>query len=108
MNIIEKHIEQLNALCEKYGVDKLFAFGSVVTERFDLDKSDLDFFVVMMAMPPLERGEKLMKLWTALEKLFGRKVDLLTDQPIKNPYFKKSVEATKRLIYDRQGKEIPV
>ena len=108
MNIIEKHIEQLNAICEKYGVDKLFAFGSVVTERFDLDKSDLDFFVEMTAMPPLERGEKLMDLWTALEKLFGRKVDLLTDQPIKNPYFKKSVEATKRLIYDRQGQEIPV
>ena len=35
----------------------------------------------------------------ALENLFGRKVDLLEEQTIKNPYLKKNVDATKTLIY---------
>ena len=35
----------------------------------------------------------------ALENLFGREVDLLEEQTIKNPYLKKNVDATKTLIY---------
>ncbi len=34
-----------------------------------------------------------------LENLFGREVDLLEEQTIKNPYLKKNVDATKTLIY---------
>jgi predicted nucleotidyltransferase len=35
----------------------------------------------------------------SLENVFGREVDLLEDQPIKNSYLKKSIENTKTLIY---------
>jgi hypothetical protein len=35
----------------------------------------------------------------SLEELFGRDVDLLEEQTIRNPYLKKSVDATKTLIY---------
>ena len=35
----------------------------------------------------------------SLEDLFGREVDLLEEQTIKNPYLKKNVDATKALIY---------
>lgn len=52
-------------------------------------------------MDPLKKGETLLRLWTALEDLFEKKVDLLTDKPIQNPYFKKQVEATKKLVYIR-------
>jgi predicted nucleotidyltransferase len=72
----------------------------VLTERFDENRSDLDFLVELAPMPPIEKGETLMSLWDALEELFGRKVDLLTDQPIKNPYLKRSIYQTKQLIYD--------
>ncbi len=104
--IIETHFEELAELCERFRVDKLFAFGSVITNRFDPQTSDLDLIVELEAMPPLEKGEMLIGLWDALEKLFGLKVDLLTDQPIKNPYLRKEVEKTKRLIYDRKGEKV--
>ncbi|HFA49725.1 MAG TPA: nucleotidyltransferase domain-containing protein [Bacteroidetes bacterium] len=105
---IEQHMEPLINLCKHFRVEKLFLFGSALTDRFDPKKSDLDFIVELEKMPPIEKGELLMKLWNELEGLFGKKVDLLTDQPIKNPYLRKNVEATKKLIYDRQSEKIPV
>lgn len=35
----------------------------------------------------------------SLENLLGRKIDLLGEQTIKNPYLKKNLDATKTLIY---------
>ncbi|MBI5915488.1 MAG: nucleotidyltransferase domain-containing protein [Bacteroidetes bacterium] len=107
-HIIRQHFNDLTDLCERFGVEKLYAFGSVLTTRFNRKTSDLDLMVFMQTMPPIERGENLIALWDALEKLFGRKVDLLTDQPIKNPYLRKSVESTKQLIYDRISEKVPV
>ncbi|GAB3176465.1 hypothetical protein GCM10027291_38370 [Telluribacter humicola] len=57
-------------------------------------------------MSPVENGETLLKLWEALENLFQRKVDLLTEQPIKNEYLRENINRTKRLIYDRRSEKI--
>jgi predicted nucleotidyltransferase len=105
--IIKQHFKELTALCEKYGVEKLYAFGSVVTDRFNPETSDIDLIVELESMPPLQAGGNLIKLWSALEDLFARKVDLISNYAaIKNPYLKKSLEATKQLIYERQSEEI--
>jgi uncharacterized protein len=108
-SIIKKNIPQLIELCQKYEVDKLFVFGSAATGKFKVKTSDLDFIAVINPEKlPEERGEAIMNLWDELEKLFGRKVDLITKLPIRNPYLRESVDATKQLIYDRQNEKIPV
>ena len=104
--IITSHADRLTGLCQRFGVTRLYAFGSVVTERFDPKESDLDLLVELEEMPPLVRGEHLIGLWEALEDLFDRKVDLLTDQPIKNPYLRANVHRTKQLIYDRKSGKV--
>ena len=104
--IIEQKIDSLIQLCQQYGVRKLYAFGSVTTNKFDPDKSDLDLMVELEKMPPLIRGENLIFLWEALEDLFSKKVDLITDQPIKNPYLRANINRTKRLIYDRESEKV--
>ena len=38
-----------------------------------------------------------------LEQLFERKVDLLTNKKIRNPYLMKEIENSKLLLYDRAG-----
>ena len=101
--IIENRIDQLVELCKTYKVEKLYAFGSVVSNRYNSETSDIDLIVELESLPPVEKGENLMNLWTALEDLFTRKIDLLSNQPINNPFLRKSVEETKQLIYDRQG-----
>ena len=102
-SIIENKIDPLVELCQTYRVEKLYAFGSVVSNRFDSETSDIDLIVELESLPAVEKGENLMNLWTALEDLFTRKIDLLSNQPINNPFLRKSVEETKQLIYDRQG-----
>ena len=86
MKLIENNIQKIIDLCKKHKVHKLFVFGSVLTSRFN-DNSDVDLVV------------DFNKAEYALENLFGRKVDLLEEQTIKNPYLKKNVDATKTLIY---------
>ena len=56
----------------------------------------------------MERGELLISIWDKLEDFFGRKVDLLTSGSIKNPYLKKSIDATKVLIYDGSKEKVLV
>lgn len=108
-SIIKKNIAPLTELCLRYEVDKLFVFGSVATGKFKSKTSDLDFIAVMNSeKPPEERGQSIMNLWDELEKLFGRKVDLITKLPIRNPYLRESVNATKQLIYDRESEKISV
>lgn len=55
---------------------------------------------------PLEKGELLLNFWDAIELFFKRKVDLITENSLKNPFFKKAVQQTKVLIYDGQKQEI--
>lgn len=87
-------------LCRAHRVKFLYAFGSSVTMRFDKDKSDLDLLVEIDTADPIERGETLMSLWDTFEMFFKRKVDLLTESSIHNPYLRDSIDSTKVLIYD--------
>ena len=103
---ISSKMQRFRELCSSHQVRYIYAFGSSVTDRFDEEKSDIDLLVEVDAEDPVERGEKLMSLWDGLEALFLRKVDLLTDSSVKNPYLRKSIEATKVLIYDGSGEKI--
>jgi predicted nucleotidyltransferase len=42
-SIIEPHKRELSALCERYRVSKLYVFGSIVTDTFNVESSDIDF-----------------------------------------------------------------
>lgn len=100
-NEIENRLEKLFELCSKYKVSKLFVFGSVYKGKFNAKTSDIDLIVELDNLSPVEKGENLMKFWSELENLFSRKVDLLTNKNIKNPYLKNEIENSKLLIYDR-------
>lgn len=93
-------------LCRAYKVRKLYAFGSVLTERFDDKSSDIDLLVEINEKDPIKKGGLLLDFFEAMQKFFNRKVDLLTDQPIRNPFLRSEVDKNKVLIYDGERKEI--
>ena len=103
---ISKKLNDFNALCQIHKVKCLYAFGSSVTDRFDDEKSDIDLLVEIDDADPIERGDKLISLWDTFEVFFHRKVDLLTDSSIRNPYLRKSIDSTKILIYDGARKKV--
>lgn len=103
---ILKHLTEFKALCQNYNVIYLYAFGSSTTEHFDSEKSDVDLLIEISSKDPIERGEKLMSLWDSLEIFFRRRVELITDSSIKNPYLRKNIDFTKILIYDGKRAQI--
>lgn len=97
---ISKKQKDFTNLCKSHKVKYLYAFGSSVTGSFDPNKSDIDLLVEIDSKDPIDRGEKLLSLWDLFELFFRRKVDLLTDSSIRNPFLRKSIDSTKVLIYD--------
>jgi hypothetical protein len=65
----------------------------------------LDFVVAFADTTPGTYADRYLDLAEALEALFGRKVDLLTERAIRNPYFRREVDATRQVVYDKRGQE---
>ncbi len=99
-NILKKQQKALFELCEQNGVLRLYAFGSILRGDFN-KKSDVDLIIELSQEDPIERGETMILLWDKFEFLFKRKVDLLGNKPIRNPFLAKEIENTKQLIYER-------
>ena len=91
---------EIKALCLSHKVKFLYFFVSEVTGKIDEIISDFDFVVEIDENDPVEKEVMLLSLWDQLESLFQRKLDLLTDSSIKTPYLRKSINASKVLIFD--------
>lgn len=92
------NIDKIIALCKKYKVAKLWVFGSILTTKFN-DDSDVDFSVVFHYDQIQDLFLTFFDFIDELQTLLGRKVDLVDETAIKNDYFKKELNQTKRLIY---------
>ncbi len=90
--------EAIAALCRRHGVTRLAIFGSAVTDRFDPDHSDVDFLVEFREDVP-NAFNAYFGLKDALEGLFGRSVDLVSPNALRNPYFAQRVEHTREELY---------
>ena len=101
--IVSDRMEDLARLCEERRVARLDVFGSAVTGEFDPETSDLDFLVTFR--DPADEGElhKRFDLAHALEDLFGRKVDVVPERSITNPYFRANVEDTREPVYPQSA-----
>jgi uncharacterized protein len=102
MNLIDKNIEAIKGLCEKHKVKELYLFGSVLTERFT-DSSDVDVLIQFGEVDLVEYFDNYMDFKDELEKLLNRPVDIVENQAIRNPIFRRIVDRDKKLIYGRKS-----
>jgi hypothetical protein len=98
LKLIENSKSKLQELCEQYDIKTMHVFGSATTKDFN-DESDVDILISFKAISFEKYTDNFFELHEKLEKLFNRKVDLLTENSLKNPYFIESVEKTKQLLY---------
>jgi hypothetical protein len=106
MNLLSDPLRQsLANICQRFRVERLYLFGSAADGRFDSEQSDLDFLVSLEEQPPSEYADNYLGLAEALEQLFGRRVDLVTERSIRNPYFRETVVATRQLVYDHRDEK---
>jgi uncharacterized protein len=101
MNLIEKNIDSIVTLCKQHKVEELFIFGSILTKKFN-NLNDIDFLVQFESIDVLDYFDNYMDFKEKLENTLGRPVDLLENQAIRNPIFRKVLDREKRLVYERE------
>ncbi|MEJ7780798.1 MAG: nucleotidyltransferase domain-containing protein [Daejeonella sp.] len=98
MELIDNHIDSLTELCNTYNVDKMYLFGSALNSNFNA-KSDIDFLVKFKSIELSKYFENYIDFKENLKSLFGREIDLVEEQALKNPILIKSINRTKELVY---------
>ena len=97
--LICEKISDIARVARRRRVRRLGVFGSATSDRFDPERSDIDFVVEFEPMAPVEHAEAYFGLIEDLTRLFCRKIDLVERSAIRNPIFLESVEETCREIY---------
>lgn len=96
--LIEDNAAELRELCKIYDVKTMYIFGSACTDRFNYS-SDIDILISFKNISIEKYTDNYFDLHHKLQELFGRKVDLVTENSLSNPYFIESIEETKQLLY---------
>lgn len=96
--LVKDKMIELKKLCEDYDVKTMHVFGSACTDRFN-DESDIDILISFKDISIEKYTDNYFDLHYKLQDLFQRKIDLLTENSLSNPYFIKSIEETKQLLY---------
>lgn len=91
-------IEALRLYFSTQPVLKAWLFGSFSRGEETKD-SDVDIMVSLDKSKPI--GLKFFGMWSDLEELLGRKVDLVSEGTLL-PFAKESVERDKILVYERK------
>lgn len=90
-------IETLRLYFSTQPVLKAWLFGSF-SRGEETQDSDVDIIVALDKSKPI--GLKFFGMWSDLEELLGRKVDLVSDGTLL-PFAKESAERDKILVYER-------
>lgn len=98
MEIVDRNMEDLKKLCAMYNVEKMYLFGSALNSNFN-KKSDIDLLVKFKSIELSRYFDNYMDFKNNLEKLFGREVDLVEEQTLRNPILINSINKSKELIY---------
>lgn len=90
-------VETLQALCRKWKVRELSLFGSVLRDDFSAH-SDIDVLVSFEDDAPWSLWD-LTTMQDELSFLFGRPVDLVEREGLRNPFRRARILSTRKVIY---------
>ena len=68
--------------------------------RFDPETSDFDFLVSFRDSASPGYADRYLDFAEALERLLGRKVDLVTERSVRRPSFRRAIESAHEVIYE--------
>ena len=89
----------LSALCRRWKVRELFLFGSMADGTAG-PGSDVDLMVTFLPRAPWSLLD-LARMQLELQELLGREVDLIESTCLRNPFRKKAILASRKLLYER-------
>lgn len=94
---IEIPQERLAEFAKKWKIVELSLFGSVVNGDFR-DDSDVDVLVKFEEDDPWSLWD-ILEMQRELEAMFSRHVDIVERDAVRNPFVRKSIFDTRRIVY---------
>ena len=98
MSLLDTHINDIKKLCSNHKVKQLYAFGSILTSKFN-HESDVDFVVDFDPIDISLYADNYFDFKFSLQNILKRPIDLLEEKAIKNPYFRQALNQQRQLIY---------
>jgi predicted nucleotidyltransferase len=81
--LIDEKLEEIAAACQRYGIERLFVFGSALREDFR----------------PGESFHAFLDAREAFRNIFQSDVDLVMKGAVKNKVIASEIDRTKKLVY---------
>ncbi|GAA4462753.1 nucleotidyltransferase domain-containing protein [Nemorincola caseinilytica] len=99
--LIENNIQAIRDVCKKHHVRSLYLIGSTTRPDHFNDSSDIDLLYRFRKedIPEMDYADNYFDLLFTLQDMLGRKVDLVAEEKMRNPFFIKSIDRDKQLIY---------
>jgi len=98
---IAVNLDQVAALCRRYGIRELALFGSVLLDDFSAT-SDVDVLYEVTPTSPLRSLFDLANFVADLEELLGRRVDAANKHRL-SPALRQEILSTRTVIYAEAG-----
>ncbi len=88
---------ELATFCRRWQVQELSLFGSVLRDDFSTG-SDIDVLISFDANAPWSLWD-LTTMQDELSSLFGRQVDLVEREGLRNPFRRERILSTRKVVY---------
>ena len=91
--------ERIAGFCRQWKIAEFSLFGSVLRDDFRPD-SDVD---VLVSFSPESTWSLLdvIEMSESLEAMFGRRVDVVEKEAIRNPFRRKAILSSREIVYAR-------
>ena len=96
---VDEQQEEIAAACRKYGIERLFVFGSAIREDFRPGESDIDLLVEFGPIDVTKKFHAYLDAREAFRRIFNADVDLVMQGAVKNKVIAKEINRTKKFIY---------
>jgi len=98
MRIDEKR-EEIAETCQRYGIERLFIFGSALREDFRPGESDIDLLVEFGPIDISKKFHTFLEARAAFSRILQAEVDLVMSGAVKNKVIAGEIDRTKKLLY---------
>ena len=101
IDLVANKRSELAEACHDFRVRRLDLFGSATRNDFDVSRSDLDFVADFADRAPTAAyARRVLEFSETLERILGHRVDVVISQSIRNPFFRRVIEATRQPVYE--------
>jgi len=96
---LEEKRQAVVQACRRFGVARMYVFGSALRDDFRPGDSDVDLLVEFEPMNPHDLVDAYFDLLNELRSILDAPVDLVMSDAVKNRYIAADIERTKQVLY---------